>query len=233
MVATLSFSAMYGSPLKYVEPKLHLWTLDEIATGAVVRKGYKFVQWYSEGLGWDANGDWMKVEDDTVYWYVSDNATISALWEPNTYYVKYHFQLPENASNEVDTTTDDGALQEILYDQTVSPADFATMDLIGWNFLGWYTKASYSEVDDATSSEIWFSGAKATQSEWVWNLDPAEFYDDPERDTFDIYGIWEPKKFVVTWDLNQGNASSVATLSDGRKTFTILRWCLSMTPQRA
>lgn len=224
MVSTLSFAAMYGSSLNYIEPNLHLWTADQVAiTGVVKKKGHKFIQWYSEGLGYDANGEWMQVKDDTIYWYVSENATISALWEPNIYKVKYHFQLPENVSNEPDTTTEDGAEQEVMYGDTVSPQYFAEMSLAGWNFLGWYTKATYNEAVDATSKHKWFTGDKATQSEWVWDLDPAEFYDDITKDTFDVYAIWEAKQFTVTWDLNQGPASSVATLSGGRKaTMSIL-----------
>lgn len=111
--------------------------------------------------------------------YVTEAATVTRYFAPNTYSVKYEPNRPANASSAVEGSTPNSSH---TYDAS-SPLSDNGYSLTGWKFAGWNTKA------DGT-------GTSYEDGQEVTNLTATN------GATVPLYAKWEPITYTVVYDGN-------------------------------
>ena len=152
---------------------------------ALTKNKFNIVGWTFKGWATYANGSVVYSDGDDVVGlaHAGEAVTLYAVWEANTYTIKFKGNKPENASGTVSGNMDS---IKCAYDTTVT-LDTSDYKLTGWIFKGW---ALSSEGD-----VIYEDGAK------IKNL---TVIDD---DVITLYAVWEPYSYTVIYDNNCGTGT--------------------------
>ena len=152
--------------------------------------GYSLVGWTFKGWATTKNGA-VKYEDGAEVTNLTSTAngtyTLYAVWEANTYTVKYDSAKPNGASGTVRGATSDSTHS---YD-TASEISANGYSLNGWTFKGW-SKIKGGEIDYAPDSVL--NNLTATAN-----------------GIYTLYAVWEANTYTVKYDFNKpANASGNA-----------------------
>ena len=152
--------------------------------------GYSLVGWTFKGWATTKNGA-VKYEDGAEVTNLTSTAngtyTLYAVWEANTYTVKYDSAKPNGASGTVRGATSDSTHS---YD-TASEISANGYSLDGWTFKGW-SKRKGGEIDYAPDSVL--NNLTATAN-----------------GIYTLYAVWEANTYTVKYDFNKpANASGNA-----------------------
>ena len=158
----------------------------------IKRLGYTFDGWYATAdfstPRIDVAGSTVTFEQGIGQAGVTDLMTLPlyAKWIEKNYTVKYNPQMPSGSLTIGDKTP-------VHWDSTnLRPAGHATLDLDGYDFLGWNTKADGKgmTIDDATVFNAAYQNVNGTTTDTVATLT--------------LYGIWKQKAFTVIFRDDNG-----------------------------
>ncbi len=135
-----------------------------------MKKGYRFQGWKISASSGTMR--YFSLKDSCLHY--TEDITITAIWEPNKYYINYEMGHGYSISNSV----------QVAYDETVSLED-PRFIIMGYAFTGWNTK------EDG-------SGTSYASHEKVQNLT------SQDEDTITLYAQWEKETYTITYDLNGG-----------------------------
>ena len=160
------------------------------------RTGYHFLGWAKTAGAQVTYTDGASVNNLTAT--ADDRITLYAVWEANTYTVRF------NANG---GTGDQMASQSFTYDEAVKPLSKNTYTRDNYTFLGW------ARTRKATKPEY-------TDQQKVNNLVTTQ------NGTVNLYAVWRPDSFKVTLnpnggELNGADQSVTATLRYGEKCETL------------
>ncbi len=152
--------------------------------------GYSLIGWIFKGWATTKNGA-VKYEDGAEVTNLTSTPngtyTLYAVWEANTYTVKYDSAKPNGASGTVRGATSDSTHS---YD-TASEISANGYSLDGWTFKGW-SKIKGGEIDYAPDSVL--NNLTATAN-----------------GIYTLYAVWEANTYTVKYDFNKpANASGNA-----------------------
>lgn len=159
-------------------------------TNEILKKNeYSIIGWHFIGWNVQKDGKGMSYNDGSEISNLSsiDGATfiLYAQWERNSIIIKYHPNVPANASNSVQ-----GNMQDSVHKYDEKSNLFAhAFSLNGWDFLVWNTKADGSGTEFAKESEIYNISSE-------------------DNKIINLYAQWKNNVYTIEYVGNKPNTAS-------------------------
>ena len=154
---------------------------------ALTKNGYSLTGWHFRGWAKTANGAAEYTNGEEVKNLTSANGgtvTLYAVWQANTYTIKYMPNKPSKASHEVAGST---AASSHTYDQSKALTKNG-YSLTGWHFRGWA---------ETQNGEV-----KYTNGASVKNLTSAN------GGTVILYAVWQANTYTIVYNSNEPKTAS-------------------------
>ncbi|MBO5883658.1 MAG: InlB B-repeat-containing protein [Clostridia bacterium] len=155
---------------------------------ALSKNGFNIVGWEFKGWATYANGPVVYPDGAEVVGlaHAGETVTLYAVWEANTYTIKFKNNQPTNASGALYGSMD---AVECVYDTAIT-LDKVDYRLTGWTFMGWATSAN--------GNVVYNDGAE------IKNLTTVD------GDTLTFYAVWKSNSYCVEFNANKPFGASSA-----------------------